>query len=687
MKRGFSISPPDKSLIRSTCPRDCYDSCGIIAIKRKGQITKILGDPEHDVSRGALCGKCAKAYNDVWRDPKARLRTPLRRIGSKGRGEFQPLGWDEAIELIAKRLKPLCRSDQSDTIWHCHYTGTNSLIAGQFPNRFFHAIGASEVDPDTICNQAGQIALSYLFGTASEGFDPRSIRDAKTVMLWGVNPSTSAPHAHRYWFEPSPAFKIVIDPVRHASAKAADLHLQPYPGSDAALAFGMLRSMQEQGILDKDYIQENCIGWPEIEKLLKDCPLGWAEAATGVAVETIQLAARHYAAGPSLLWLGQGLQRQRKGGNIVRAIGLLPAASGNIGKPGAGFYYLNGSGRKGIDGHYLQGTHLRQHPGRIVSHMDLPEWLADPRHAKAIFCWNINIAASNPAQDALRAALRRKELFTVVVDLFATDTTDFADIVLPAASFMEFDDIVSSYFHLTLGAQVKLMEPMGDSLPNQEIFRRLAKAFELEDPALYESDTEILNTLTRAAGIQGGFAELAECGTVPIFADPVIPFADGHFPTPSGKIELASEAAQKAGHPLTPLPLFDARPAKGYLRLLSPSSPQLMNSSYGNQNWLNDQSSQQILFIAPADAKRFAVNPGDLVIAKSTNGTIPVRIACLEDLPEGTALAHKSAWPKRNADGVNINFITHSEKADMGESTGIHSTEITLMPYPGTTVS
>src|SRR5258706_1700885 len=265
------------------------------------------------------------------------------------------------------------------------------------------------------------------------------------------------------------------------------------------------------------------------------------------------------------MWLGRGFQRQPRGGNVSRACALLPAATGNIGKPGAGFYYLNG-GRRGIKGDYLAGTALRTAPARTVSHMDLAACLEDPAKIQALFCWNINIAASNPDQQRLHTALKREDLLTVVVDLFQTDTADFADYVLPAASFLEFDDIVTSHFNLTVSAQTKASEPIGDSLPNQEIFRRLARAMGYEEAALYESDASMLDEMCRQANLAGGFAALKASGTVNPFPQPVMQFADGKFPTESGKIEIASAKAVAMGLPRTPLPHVDERPKAGRLR-------------------------------------------------------------------------------------------------------------------------
>lgn len=667
-----------KTVIRTTCPRDCYDACGIIVVKREDTIVKVLGDPDHPVSRGALCGKCAIAYNGVWRDPKARLMQPLRRIGRKGEGRFEPVTWDIAVTAIAARLREIVDRRGPAPIWHTHYTGTCSKIAGGFPMRFFNRLGASEVVPDSICNLAGQVALEYMYGSAVTGFDPRSVHDATCLLLWGVNPSASGPHAHKHWFKGAAATKIVVDPVRHATAEAADLHLQPYPGSDAALAFAMLHVIVRDGLLDRRFVADHAVGWDEVETRLGECTPAWGAQQTGVSERLIEEAARSYGRGPSLLWLGQGLQRQPLGGNVVRACALLPAATGNIGKPGAGFYYLNGSGRKGIRGSYIAVPHLRREPERSVSQMDLAATLEDPLRAEALFCWNINIAASNPQQTRLRGALEREDLFTVVVDPFQTDTADYADYVLPAAGFLEFDDLVSSYFHLTLSAQVKAMEPMGESLPNQEIFRRLARAMGYTEPELFEPDAEILAALLRDAGIAGGFAALAQAGTIDISPEPLLQFADFKFPTPTGKIEIASAKAEADGHPRTPLPLVDPRPTDGRLRLLSPATSWLMNSSYGNDPKIGDKLGPTTIVLHPSDAASRGIADGDSVELSNETGRLTMSACVCPVVPAGVALARKSRWPKLCSQHANVNVLNAGRKSDMGESTAVHGIEVTI---------
>lgn len=664
-----------ETLIKTTCPRDCYDACGALVKVRDGRILAVRGDPSHPVSRGKLCAKCTTGYNNEWIDPAARLTQPLRRSGPKGSREFTPVSWDEALSEIAARLHRIEASHGAATILNAHYTGTLSLLAYSFPMRFFRRLGATEVNPDTICNMAGHVALDYIYGTSVHGFDPRTARDTTCVVIWGANPAHCGPHTFEHWFQEAPGAKIVVDPIRTETARAADLHLQPFPGSDAALAFALLHVLRRDGLLDAAFIAEHTLGWEELEPLLDGCTPAWGERTTGVPAALIEQAARLYGAGPSLLWLGQGLQRQPQGGNVMRACALLPAVTGNLGKPGAGIMYLSGYSPADLDAGYVTAAHLGPDVPAI-SHMDLAEVLADPARSQALFCWNMNIAASAPRQRQLRQAMRREDLFTVAIDLFQTDTCDLADIVLPAASFLEFDDIVTPYFDLAVSVQVKAAEPPGEALPNQEIFRRLACAMGYTEPELYEPDAVILQTWLTATGLVRDFAELAERGTIPATPEPVIQFADLTFPTPSGRIELASAQAAADGLPRVPQPWADTPPAGGRLRLLSPASNIAMNASFGNVDKLIRRAGPATIMLHPADASARGLVDGDVATVSNESGAIPLHVVTSTDMLPGVALSPKGRWPRLEEADANINVLYDGRKSDMGESTSVHGVEV-----------
>ena len=664
-----------KRVVRTTCPRDCYDSCGIAVELVDGDVTRVLGDPDHPVSRGKLCGKCALAYNGVWRDRRARLGEPLRRSGEKGSGRFTAISWDDALAEIAERLSGILADGAAERILHAHYTGTCSLLAGEFPLRFFHRLGATEVEPDTICNNAGHAALGYVYGTSSNGFDPKTIRDSRCVLVWGANPSASGPHAHEHWLGEAPATVVAIDPVRHATAARADIHVQPFPGTDAVLAFGLMHVIRREGLSDESFLSAHAVGWDELRSLVDEVTPERAAEQTGVPVDTIEQVARLYARGPSLLWLGQGLQRQPEGGNIMRACAALPAVTGNLGKPGAGIYYLNGDGPRNIDSDYVSAPQLRSGRARSLSHMDLADALSDPARSGAFFCWNMNVAASGPRQRHLRQALCREDLFSVVVDLFQTDTADHADIVLPAASFLEFDDLVVPYFHLLLSAQVKVEDPPGQALPNPEIFRRLARAMAFEEPELFEADRDVLEALLSRSGLGIDFEQLARRGSIDPFPEPLIQFADSKFPTPSGRIELASARAAEDGHPRLPQPHAAARPPKGELRLLSPASEWQMNDSYGNDPNIRRRLGEPRVHLNPQDARALGLRDGDAALLSNSTGELELRVAISDVVAPGVALAHKGRWPKLDA-GANVNVLNPGTPSDMGESSSVHGTTV-----------
>lgn len=667
---------PDRIL--TTCPRDCYDACGIVVERRDGKISRVLGDPKHFVSKGALCGKCAVAYNGGFINPSSRLLHPLRRVGPKGGGQWEQIGWDEAIGTIATRLKKYIGTPEAAKIIQAHYTGTVSLLAGNFPLRFFNAIGATEVDPDTVCNKAGHAALQLIFGDSLIGFDPRTAEESQCILVWGANPSTSAPHVDRHWLKTKKATRIVIDPIRHKTAQEADLFLQPRPGSDAALAFAMLHVIRKLGLIDRTFVEQHAVGWSTIESQLEVCTPEWGEAETGVPADLIIKAAEIYAKGPSLLWLGQGLQRQPFGGNVFRACTLLPVVTGNLMKPGAGVLYMNGFGFRGIDMGWVTGADIKPGAASAISHMDLHEALADSERSSVFFTWNCNPAASSPNQKKLVEAMKREDLFHVAIDLFPTDTVGLADIVLPAASFLEFNDLVLSYFDWTVSAQTQAAEPMGNSLSNMEMFRRLTKACGLSVPELLESDEALIARLLDQTNTGLSFAELSEKGTVFWQSGIGIPFADGQFPTPSGKIELAGESFVSAGLPGAPMPHVDAAPAKNVWRVLSPASSWLMNSSYGSEERIRRQIGPQTGFINPLAASNAGLIEGEDVILHNDTGELPMRVGFDAGVPASTILLHKGRWPKFEMAGANVNILNPGTKTDLAESSSVHGIEVRI---------
>jgi anaerobic selenocysteine-containing dehydrogenase len=663
------------TFIKTTCPRDCYDACGMSVRVRNGVIQNVMGDRAHHVSQGKLCGKCAIAYNGVFRDAKARLSVPLRRNGKKGAGQLEPVSWDAALADIAARLKKI--SDPR-TVYHTHYTGTLSMIAGGFPGRFFSRLGATEVDPDTVCNKAGHVVLADMFGTSLSGFDPEQIANARCLMVWGANPSHSAPHMHTGWVKSKDAALVVVDPIATGTAKLADIHLQLRPGSDAALAFGMLHAIKKADLLDRDFIGRHVLGFDGVEAEIVAATPQRTAALTGVDAALIEKAALAFARGPSLLWLGQGGQRQPKGGNVFRALPLLNIATGQLGKPGAGFCYMNGAETRGVDAGFIAGS-----PAASVSHMDLAADLNDPKKVRALFTWNNNIVASSPGTKAIRKGLAREDLFTVVADLFLTDTAVYADYVLPAASFLEFDDIIFPYFHDTVSAQAKAAEPFGQSLPNQEIFRRLAKAMGFNEPELFESDASMIGRLLAQTSFDGDFGDLKKQGTAKLFPVPRVQFEGLTFATPSGRIEVRSDRLVEQGLPPVPVAHADEVPEEGRLRLLTPAGEWLMNSSYGNDPKIAAQLGPAKVHLNAKDVARRNLAQGEVVRLSTKAGAIELTVNISADVPEGVALAHKSRWPSLSKGGSNINILNPGLRTDIANSTAVHGLEVELVKLGG----
>ncbi|MEM8852173.1 MAG: molybdopterin-dependent oxidoreductase [Pseudomonadota bacterium] len=664
----------DIKRIRTTCPRDCYDACGMVAAVKDGVVKKILGDPDHHIARGALCGKCAIAYNGAWRSDK-RLTTPLLRTGAKGEGAFQPIPWEAALEAIAERLTPLLDKGRNQSIVHAHYTGTVGLIAGWYPLRFFSHIGATEIDPDTVCNKAGHEALGLMVGDSLDGFDPETAKDAATILVWGGNPSHAAPHHNKHFLRESGAQVFVIDPITTDTAAGAT-HLKLRPGTDAALAFGLLHVAKAHQLIDRAFINAHVHGFDEIESAIDAADPKTTQARTGVPADLIVEAGLAYAKGPSMIWLGQGMQRTTRGGNAFRAIIALVAGTGQMMKPGTGYSYMSGPGTRGIDMDAVIAADIAR-GGASVSHMDLAATLADPARTETFFTWNCNPMASSPDQALLRQALGRDDLFTVVTDLFMTDTAAYADIILPAASFLEFDDIVAPYFQHTLSAQVKVEEPAGEALPNQEIFRRLAKTMGLTEPLLFESDEDLLDRILAMTPFQGGFADLAAAGTVRLYETPRMQFPDG-IPTASGKIEVASDAAVAIGLPRTPEPHADAPTGGGKLRILSPASAWQMNSSYANDAGIEAQIGPLAVLLHPDDALAMAIDDGEEVVLSNEAGALPLRVEISERAQPGMGIVYKGRWPGLERASANINVLHKGRKSDIGEATCVHSMEVSL---------
>lgn len=669
------------TLLRTNCPRDCYDNCGIVV--RPGTDGRVIvrGDPDHPVNRGTLCAKCATAYNGVWQDPDQRLSTPLRRVGPKGAGGFEPISWEAALAEVADRTGRVVDKYGPEGVVHTHYSGTLSMLAFMFPMRFFNRLGATEVDPDSICNLAGHIAWTAMFGISVAGFDPRTAADASCILVWGANPSHSGPHIDKHWLGEFDGAVVVVDPIRTDTAARADLHLQPFPGTDAALAFAIAHELRSVGAFDDEFIAAHVHGAGDVLPAIETCTASWGEQRTGVPADQIRRAAALYASGPALLWAGQGLQRQPTGANVMRAVGLLPTLTGNIGKPGAGICYLNvATALLGADFDELSGASLVTGEAAKLNHIGLAGALEDPDRFGALFSWNTNPLASAAEQSRLREAFCRDGLFTVVVDCFATDTADYADIVLPSASFLEFDDLTFSYMNPIVGAQRKVREPVGASLPNQEIFRRLAAAMGFDEPELHETDEVLIQRLLDQLDLGLSHSELAERGHTYLTDEPFDYFADRRFHTPSGRIEIASQAAVDIGLDLVPTPATDPAAADGLFRLLTPASHWRLNDSHANDRTIGRRSGPATFTMHPADASDLGIAQGDPVRLHNSAGQLTLEARVDDIAPRGVLVAYKGRWPKLEPGGANVNVLHEAKSADIEGCSAVHGTLVSVEP-------
>ncbi len=494
--------------------------------------------------------------------------------------------------------------------------------------------------------------------------------------MWGANPSASAPHTDEHWLAEAPGTIVVVDPIATGTAQRADLHLQPFPGSDAALAFALLHVLVRDGLADRAFLAEHAIGFDELEPALQPCTPEWGERATGVPAATSS--GRRTSTVPARRCSGSGRACSASPWAATRCARArcCPPSPATSGARAPGSSTSTAPARRGIDGDYVTAQHLAARPRPTISQMDLAERLEDPQRAQALLAWNINIAASNPQQARLRAALGREDLFTVAIDIFGTDTTDLADVVLPAASFLECDDLVLSYFDLSVSAQVKAGDPPGEALPNPEIFRRLAAAMGYTEPELFEPDRVVIEELLRQTGIGMDFAALSAVGTVPYGGEPIVQFAGGVVPTPSGRVEIASDRAEADGLPRLPFPHADPRPAGDMLRLLSPASPWLLNDSFANDAKVALRIGAPKVALHPADAAERGLAAGDQVVLANETGHLELELELSEWLPRGVALSPKGRWPKRESANANVNVLNPGTKSDMGDATAVHGVEV-----------
>ncbi len=712
-------------IVHTVCSHDCPDSCAVlVTVNEEGRAIKVEGDPSQPVTQGFLCGKVAKYLDRVYAPD--RILFPLKRKADAQKGPglrgheheaFESLSWDEALTAIATRLQQISDEHGPESILPYSYAGTiGQLGYGSMDRRFFHRLGASRLDR-TICSEAGGQAWNLVYGKKL-GTPTEDFRLAKLILAWGANIHGNNVHlwpmiddARR-----NGARLIVIDPYRTRTAALADWHIAIRPGTDAALALGMMHVILNEGLEDRAYIEQMTHGFDGLAERAREYTPERVAAWTGMtAVEVEELAREYATTRPAALRLNYGVQRAEFGGNAARTIAMLPALTGAWKYRGGGAV-LSTSGafewnEKALRRPDLQLSSPLGRTARLVNMSALGQALtelgADPKDGPtvhALFVYNSNPAAVAPNQNAVRRGLIRPDLFTVVHELFFTDTTDYADYILPATTFLEHTDIQGAYGHYFVQLSKQAIEPPGEARSNVWLFGELAQHMGFPEPCFRDTPEEIIRQAL-SIGPDGHsnnpnmehitFEELEKHGHIPLSfhrdpeAHPFLPYASGQLPTPSGKIEFYSEELASTG--LDPLPGFKpptesrwGEAARRFpLEFLARKADNYMNSTFANLDGHRKMEARtnQRLEIHPSDAKTRDLADGDKVRIFNDRGSISLTALLNPSLPAGVVAARLD-WAKLNPDGANVNALTSERLTDIGAGATFYSTlvEVTKIP-------
>ncbi|HEX4928468.1 MAG TPA: molybdopterin oxidoreductase family protein [Burkholderiales bacterium] len=658
-------------VVRAACPHDCPDTCAMLITVQEGVATKIQGDPSMPFTDGTLCTKVAH-YLERTYSPE-RLKYPLRRVGRKGEGRFARVSWDEALEEIAARLKTLAAEDPQ-TILPLSYAGTMGMVQySSMDRRFFHKLGASVLER-TLCSVAGKVGIKATLG-GSLGMDPERFDEAKLIVLWGANPIVSNLHL---WSRVQAAKRrgaklIAIDPYRSLSAEKCTQHVALMPGSDGALALGMMHVLVRENLLDHDYIDRYTVGFEALrERVLKEYSPERVAALCGLPAETVVQLARDYGTiRPAAIRLNYGMQRHAGGGIAARTIACLPALVGAWREP-AGGLVLTTADFYDFDHAALERPDLLAgRKPRVINHAAVGDALtAAQPPVRATIVYNNNPVAVCPDSAKVIAGFSREDLFTVVIDHFRTDTADYADFVLPATTQLEHVDVHKAYGHLYALANNPAIAPIGEALPNSEIFRRLAARMGFPEACFRDSDEDICRTALKG---RLDWERLKTRGWERLdLPARFAPFAQGGFRTPSGKCEFYSEWLEKQG--VDPLPFYnppaevaDPRLAERYpLAFLSPPARHFLNSTFANLARFREFEREPHLDMHARDAGPRGIRDGDQVRVFNARGGYTLR-ARVNDKPRpGVVVAPSVWWKKHSPDGHNANNVTSQRTSDLG---------------------
>jgi anaerobic selenocysteine-containing dehydrogenase len=686
------------TVVRGCCPHDCPDTCAtLITVDGRGRATRIQGDPAHPVTAGFLCAKVNRYLERTYHPD--RLTTPLRRVGPKGSGQFEPCTWDAAIADIAGRLDAIRRGPFGpEAILPYSYAGTMGQLQGSsMDRRFFHAIGASRLNR-TICAEAGRVGLMMTLG-GSVGADIEGVPQSDLILLWGTNTLTANPHLWPFILDARKqgARVICIDPIRTRTAEQCDEWIALKPGTDAALALGIMHELFAHDWLDHDYIARYTTGVEALRKRAAEWTLERTAAVTGIEASRIAaLAAAYGAATSAFVRINYGLQRHAGGGMAVRTIACLPALTGHWRRAGGGVS-LSTSGAFAFDKRALQRPDLGP-PARTINMSLLGDALTRPDAGvggppvQALIVYNSNPAAVAPDRSTVMCGFAREDLFTVVLEHFRTDTADWADYVLPATSQLEHWDVHTAYGHFYASLNRPAIAPVGESLPNTEIFRRLAAAMRLDEACLRDDDITMIRQAlaSNATTMQGvTFEELSERGWVRLNVPrPYLPFAEGGFLTPSGKCEFVSPRLGEMG--LDPVPTYIAPyesaesdpmlAARFPLQLISSPAHQFLNTTFVNIPSLRRAAREPECVMHPDDAGLRGVRDQQLVEIANDRGAFHARVRISDGIRPGVIWAPSIWWTKLAGDGRNANDTTSQRLTDMGEGPVFYDNLVEVVP-------